>query len=241
MARKSNDVLQVQEELNRVPPGRVICPVRFAALMWPDVTFYRKQRAILYSVVDNEETVVPAGNMLGKDFVAAYIALWFFLTRQPCRIVTTSADYSQLEAVLWGEIRRFIQSSAYPLEYTRGGPLVVNHMHLRRMLPAEPNARTGRGNRPVRRMCGLSYAVGRVAAKGEGMLGHHIADVGDGIPRTFWMADEASGVDDVSYERADTWANRKLMIGNCYPCNNIFFRAVEGGDVELKLGEGAAL
>lgn len=201
--------------------NNVLDPIEFGKLLWPQVTFYDKQQEIIYSVHENDETVVAAGNMLGKDFVSAFIILWFFLSRTPCRIVTTSADHSQLEAVLWGEIRRFIQTSRAALDYDKGGPLLINHLHLRQALPD-------------RRICGLSYCIGRVAAKGEGMLGHHIADVGDGIPRTLFVADEASGVDNVSYERADTWARRKLIIGNPYPCDTFFFDAVEGGDIKSK-------
>jgi hypothetical protein len=195
-------------------------PVKFIKLLWPDIQLYKQEREILYSVRDNDETVVVAGNMLGKDYTAALCVRWFFLTRHPCRIVTTSADGYQLEAVLWGEIRRFIQSSAYPLESTKGGPLVVNHLHLRKMY----NGSVG----------GLSYVLGRVAAKGEGMLGHHIANTGDGVPRTLAVADEASGVDDVSFKRFDTWATRKLIIGNPFDCQNYFRKAVEEGDLVEK-------
>jgi phage terminase large subunit len=195
-------------------------PVKFVKLLWHDINLYAQEREILYSVRDNDETVVVAGNMLGKDYTAALCVLWFFLTRHPCRVVTTSADGYQLEAVLWGEIRRFIQSSAYSLESTKGGPLVVNHLHLRKMYNGSVD--------------GLSYVLGRVAAKGEGMLGHHIANTGDGIPRTLAVADEASGVDDVSFQRFDTWASRKLIIGNPFPCTNYFFRAVEEGDLVVK-------
>ena len=48
----------------------IVDPVEFKKLCWPDVEFYDKQREIIYSVQDNDETIVPAGNMLGKDFVA---------------------------------------------------------------------------------------------------------------------------------------------------------------------------
>jgi len=150
----------------------------------------------------------------GKDFISGLAVLWFFLSRHPCRVVTTSADHSQLEAVLWGEVRRFISTSEVPLNAEKGGPLIVNHLHLRKVVNGQ--------------VCGLSYCVGRVAAKGEGMLGHHVAETGDGIPRTLFVADEASGVDDVSYERASTWARRKLVIGNPYPCQNFFRWAVKG-------------
>ena len=195
----------------------VVDPIKLGKVLWPRFTFYREQRDIIYSVWWDGETVVPAGNMLGKDFVAAFICLTFFLTRHPCRIVTTSVDHTQLEGVLWGEIRRFIQTSVHPLDSERGGPLLVNHLHIRRIIGGE--------------VCGLSYLMGRVAAKGEGLLGHHIAKTGDDIPRTLFVADEASGVDDIAYERADTWADRKLIIGNPYPCNNFFKKAVKGGNV----------
>jgi hypothetical protein len=178
-------------------------PLKLAKLLWPHVEFYRQQREIIESVVHNDETFVPAGNMLGKDFVAGYVALWFFLTRVPCRVVTTSADHTQLEGVLWGEIRRFIQSSTIPLEHDKGGPLHVTHLRLKRVYKGQIEP--------------LSYCIGRVAAKGEGMLGHHIPQTGDGIPRTLAICDEASGVEDVSYERMQTWCSRFLAIGNPYP------------------------
>lgn len=212
---------------------QVVDPIKLGKLLWPDVRFYDKQKQVIYSVVENDETFVPAGNMLGKDFVAAFITVWFFLTRHPCRIVTTSADYAQLEAVLWGEIRRFLQTSKYPLDHVKGGPLIINHLHLRKVDPQDVDRK---------RACGLSYCIGRVAAKGEGMLGHHIAETGDGIPRTLYLADEASGVEDISYERADTWARRKLVIGNPYPTGGNFFeKGVEEGDLLEKVVRGVSL
>lgn len=207
-------------------------PVRLAKVLWPDVRLYDKQREILFSVWENDETFVVAGNMLGKDFTAGLTVLMFFLTRTPCRVVTTSADYAQLESVLWGEIRRFIQTSTIPLDNAQEGPLLVNHLHIKRIIsPGTKDART----------CPLSYVIARVSAKGEGMLGHHIADVGDGIPRTLYVADEGSGIEDVSYERADTWAKRKLIIGNPYPgapgCT-FFEKGCKGGDITTEQAMG---
>lgn len=190
-------------------------PLKLIALLWPEVRLYDKQREIIMSVHENDKTVVHAGNMLGKDFVSALAVLTFFLTRTPCRIVTTSVDASQLHAVLWGEMRRFLQTSAYPLYAEQGGPLLVNHGHIRRIINND--------------ICGLSYILARVAARGEGMLGHHIARRNDGIRRTLYVADEASGVDDLSNERAESWAHGMLYIGNPYPCANDFNRCVKKG------------
>lgn len=195
-------------------------PLEFARWMWPDISFYKQQREIIESVQWNDQTYVPAGNMLGKDFVAAFIALHFFISRHPCRVVTTSADYSQLENVLWGEIRRYVQTAKYPLTFDKGGPLIFNHLHIKKVVGGKP--------------CGISYLIGRVAAKGEGMLGHHCPRGPGGEPRTLFIADEASGVEDVTYERADTWAHRMLIIGNPYPCSNFFYKGVKGGDLLAK-------
>jgi hypothetical protein len=243
--------------MDRLP---FVDPLKFGKRFWPHVTFTKYQKDIIYSVVSNDETVVVAGNMLGKDFVSAFIVLWFFLSRSPCRIVTTSADYSQLEAVLWGEMRRFLQTSVEKLEYP-DGVLVVNHMHIRKIVRSDEVPETYGDLRssdrevsnqvtsmkrktsirkvkanlmPDERMCGLSYIVGKVAAKGEGMLGHHISETGDGIPKTLWVADEASGVDNDLYERASTWARRMLIIGNAYPCQNFFRDSIKKGDLVVK-------
>ena len=213
--------------------GKVADPMKFAREFWPDVKFYRKQRELMYSLMDCDETICVAGNMLGKDFTAGFLVLWFFLSRNPCRVITTSVDSTQLESVLWGEIKRFISTSTHKsmkgvrgvLNSTEGGPIVVNHLHLRKIVEG--------------RICDISYVRGRVAAQGEGMLGHHVADTGDGIPRTLLIADEASGVDDTSWEVASSWAKRKFAIGNPYPTSNFFYRGwkeCQQGDIKSEDG-----
>ncbi len=186
-------------------------PILFQQLCWPDIRLYDKQEEILYSLRDNYETFVPAGNALGKDFVTAFAVLWFFCSRSPCRVITSSVDHPQLKGVLWGEIRRFIMTSKYPL------PLQVNDLALKQDIDGKIDPR--------------SYVIGRVTAKGEGLLGHHIERRGDKIPRTLAVFDEASGVDQEAYEATDTWAHRKLIIGNPYPCVNFFFQGVQAGDL----------
>ena len=197
-------------------PAKLIDPVQFVKLCWPSITLYDKQREVLYSLRDNDETIVPAANCMGKDFVTGLAVLWFFISRHPCRVVTTSVDDTQLNAVLWGEIRRFIQTSEIGLSSVDGGPLVVNDQKIRKIVKGS--------------ICGLSYILGRVASDdGSGFLGHHIADVGDGVPRTLFAADEASAVPDMYFDKALTWARRLLVIGNPYECENYFKRSVRKG------------
>lgn len=202
-------------------------PLAFKDLLWPDVYFYSKQREAIYSFVENDITTVPAGNMLGKDFVAGFLVLYFFMTRRPCRVVTTSAKDDHLR-VLWGEVGNFVATSRYPLLAKDGGPLVLNHQDLRWVHPD--------GTR-----CPKSYAIGMVAGPDSmaAMQGHHIAQTGDGVPRTAFFCDEASSVDDEYWRMARTWCNRAFIFGNPWPCDNFFHRHVEeDGDVPRPRGGG---
>lgn len=193
-------------------PARVIDPVRFVELVWPKIKLYDKQKQIMYSVRDNDETFVPAGNALGKDFVSALIALWFFCSRRPAKVVTTSVKGDQLNDVLWGEIRRFIESAETDL------PIQFNHLRIRQL-------------RKDGTLVGNAELVGQVVNKGEALLGRHLARTDDGLPRTLCIFDEASGMESAAYESSDTWAHRKLIIGNPYPCANFFYNGVKAGDL----------
>ena len=184
--------------------------------LWPNVLLYDKQREIVESVERDDETYVPAANMMGKDFVAAYIVLAFFLSRNPCRIVTTSVKDGHLD-VLWGEISRAIDTCKYPLSHKEGGPLVILQRKITKVVEGQ--------------ICGISYIKGMVADDMNAMQGHHVAKTGDGIPRTCFMVDEAAGVKNGYYDMAATWADCMLIFGNCNPCNNFFFKGVKKGPV----------
>jgi hypothetical protein len=183
-------------------------PLKFKALCWPEVIFYEEQVEIIKSVAENDETYVPAGNKLGKDFVAGFIALWWFCSRTPVKVVTTSAGQNQMKAVLWGEIRRFINTSRYKL------PIQVNDLLLRQ--------EGTKGIDPI------SYMLGITTNVEENLLGHHLMS---DKPRTLIIFDEASSIEDKFYEASDTWAHRKLIIGNPLPCTNFFFKGVKAGDL----------
>lgn len=194
-------------------------PIAFYSLCWPEAKLYDKQQEIIESVRDNDETIVVAGNQLGKDYITGFIALWFFISRSPCHIITSSAGQTQLKSVLWGEMRNFILSSAIPL------PLKTNDLALGYVLPdgsIEPK----------------SYVLGIVTNTPENMQGHHLARGPDNQPRTLAIFDEASGIDDPYYNASDTWAHRKLIIGNPLPCNNFFYNGVKGGDIPREYGGG---
>lgn len=190
-------------------------PIRFTSLCFPHIKLYDKQVELLRSVQINDETVVPAGNDLGKDFTAGLCAIWFLCSRSPCRVVTLSSGQTQLKSVLWGEIANFIRTSEYPL------PLEINDLWIRQRLPdgsLEPK----------------SYLRGIVTVDPENLQGHHLPWGKNQTPRTLAILDEASGIDTVYYNAVDTWTHRKLIIGNPLPCENFFKAAVKGGDVKAE-------
>lgn len=201
---------------------KFIDPLALFDLMWRPkfpAGFYARQKEIIYSVRDNEETFVPAGNMLGKDFVTGFIVVWFFLSAikvgATCRVVTTSVRDDHLD-ILWGEMGRFISTAAYSLLDDAGGPLHYVHRDITR---AKRRGEAGDD---------ISYIKGIVCSKGEGMAGHH-ADY------TLVAGDEASGIDKIVFTQSATWAKRSLWIGNCNPCNNPFFEGVQGGDIPMEV------
>jgi hypothetical protein len=202
-------------------------PLLFGRVFWPDTVFYEKQVEIIESVRDNVETYVPAGNKLGKDFVSGFIALHSFLTNREARVITTSIRDDHLR-VLWGEIGRFISTSRIPLLADQGGPLVVKHRDIRKVVTAtrgnRVQERLNRDGSPKRQLDDISYLMGLVSEKGEGMAGHH-------AEYTLAIFDEASGIDDIAYTQAATWAKRFLIIGNCNPTVNFFYMGVKGGDL----------
>jgi hypothetical protein len=197
----------------------ILDPIKFVELCWPDIHLYGTQRDILYSLRDNDETFAVAGNQLGKDFVTAIAVLWYFASRRPCKIVTTSVQASQLNDVLWGEIRRLFDSAKIAL------PFRYNHFKIRQI-------------RSDGSIVGNSELVGQVINQGEALLGRHLARGAGGEPRTLAVFDEASGIDSSVYESTDTWAHRKLIIGNPYPCTNFFYSGVKAGDLPRKNGKG---
>lgn len=178
--------------------------------LWPNVTFYDKQKEVIKATCEYPEVYVPAGNELGKDFVAGFIALgsWIICAADnvTCRIVTTSVAEHHLK-VLWGEIGRFLVTATRPLLVPDGGPFVVNYQEVRRQSEAA-------AKNP------LNYLVGRVSAKGEGLAGHH-------AEYTLLIGDESSGLDDTVYEMGQGWADRMLFLGNPNDTHNWWRKAID--------------
>ncbi len=215
-----------------IPSDFQVTPLDLQKLYWPDVRFSAEQKEGIMSVAENTETVVVAGNKLGKDFKAGFIAVTFFVwphcyfkpeyvryveslkgkpdENNPGKVIAdphfrrviTTSVKDEHLDVLWAEIGNWVRTCNYPLLEH----IVMNH-HLIR-LKNEGGVKDEKNLR--------SYLKGQVTSQeGECMSGHH-------GPYTLLIGDEASGLSDKVRKQAQGWAKRELYIGNPNPCSNFF-------------------
>src|SRR5438477_536591 len=91
-------------------------PVSFAQMMLGDEV-WGKQQEILQSVATCPRTAVKACHASGKTFTAAEAVLWWITSRlEEAIAVTTAPTWTQVERLLWGEIRNAVNRSkiCYP-------------------------------------------------------------------------------------------------------------------------------
>lgn len=187
------------------------------AHFWPGMQLYDKELEIVDATLTCRETVVRAGNGLGKDFTSAFLALSSFIAAAwkglTARIVTTSVKQDHI-GVMWGEIGDLIAKAARPINEVAGGDFIVNDMLIRR-----------RSERALQGTNAKNYLVGLVSMHGEGMAGHH-ADF------TLGIGDEASGIVNKVRDEMQGWCDHMLWISNPRPGFENFYRELcDAGDL----------
>jgi len=77
---------------------------------------WSKQHQILQSVKNSARTAVKACHASGKTFIAAAVVLWWLTVNREAIAVTTAPTWTQVERLLWGEIRAAVDRAkiAYP-------------------------------------------------------------------------------------------------------------------------------
>lgn len=206
-----------------------VCFLKLIKLLWPDYRLSREQQMMVRSAQEDDETIVPAANAMGKDFITSLIILIFFITREPCRIVVTSVNGPHL-GVIWGELKRHIDACKVPLDWKKGGMLLINSEQIRKI-------------RKDGTPCPISYIKNLVCSDDtkESLQGHHAtppthaqALLNEAL--TMAVTDESSSIGDDKITMLKTWCKRLIMIGNCWPCDSYFRYAVEGSPDGLDKG-----
>ncbi len=136
-----------------------------------DKKLWSGQEEILWSVRNNKRTVVTSGNTIGKSFTAADAAMDFLQVNYPARVVTTAPTFSQVEGILWKEIRNYYYQAKFPL----GGRMLQTSLHFKDDWFAEGISTTD---------------VGRFQGRhNENLL--VILDEASGVSKEIWEAAEA--------------------------------------------------
>lgn len=193
-------------------------PLAFVELCWPHISLISKQAEILESFRDNRETFVPSGAELGKTFLAALAALWFFLTRQPSRVIIISPSRAHCQGAFWPELRQLIDTSVIPLPLTYDSEKALKW---RDNVGREYHA--------------LDYIKTVVMSdKPERFFGRHLKD---DMPRVACIIDEATALRDEYYTAQKTWSHRLLAISNPHSTINFFYAQCKRGDMADPAGE----
>lgn len=204
----SSDVLAQWAEYRADPCG-------FVARFWPHVVLADHQIDILYSVVDNVETWVQSANEVGKSFVSALAAIWWFATRRGI-VITISPSEDQLRDVLWQEITNLLNTAtldgqAFDFGFAR------NYLDIRH---------TDEAGVKVPKC----YLVGKCVSKDQSLAGAHLPTLADGTPTILFIAEEVSAINDKFWHVIRTSRHRLLAIGNPVTTAGEMYQVCSRGD-----------
>ncbi|HEX5429870.1 MAG TPA: hypothetical protein VFX17_02190 [Patescibacteria group bacterium] len=84
--------------------------------IWPDIYLWDKLEEIAHAIVQNRRVVIPSGHGVGKSWLMARIVLWFLYCFPPAKVITTAPTWTQVESVLWSEIKKAYNTAHIPLD-----------------------------------------------------------------------------------------------------------------------------
>lgn len=96
--------------IHRWAPDPVLCSREvFGLKLWG------KQAEIAESVHANKRTAAKSGHKIGKSTLAAFLGLWWCLTRWRGRAIFTAPAGHQLTNIIWPEVQRLYRSARFPI------------------------------------------------------------------------------------------------------------------------------
>lgn len=78
-------------------------------------TLEKYQNRVIDTVWANDRTAIKACHDLGKSFLMARIAAAFLNVYPNSKVITTAPTYTQVERILWSELRAAVKNSKWPL------------------------------------------------------------------------------------------------------------------------------
>lgn len=174
---------------------------------------WQKQREIMLAVRDHPSVSVKSGHRIGKSWLAASLALWFYCTFLDARVVITAPTSTSVQGIMWRAVRQIYAHSGRCLECARENP--------NGLIPCEHGT-------VIDGKMGEKAGTGLVSKDFREIKGYTVRDVeaitGTAGANLFFIMDEASGVADAIYEGLEGnragWTEEKgvmvrmLLIGN---------------------------
>jgi len=149
------------------------------------------QREALTAIASNSKVAIRSSHGVGKTAFLAWVILWMLLTRVPTKIPCTANSASQLEQVLWSEIKKWARKlpKGFQDELVFGADKIT----LKNVPESGAFARTARREAP------------------EALQGFH----GENLA---FIVEEASGIDPIIFEVAQgaisTAGSKLVLVGN---------------------------
>ncbi len=157
------------------------------------------QANALNAIASNDRVAIKSGKGVGKSSLLAWIILWFLATRPGAKVACTANSANQLEDVLWSEIRKWIRQ----MEFKQYLPFEVSSDRVT-LVDGFARARTARKDNP------------------EALQGLHDDNM-------LFLADEASGIDEIIFQAAEgamsTKGAKTVLTGNPTRTKGYFFDA----------------
>jgi len=86
----------------------------FMQEVFPEARIYQHQLEILTALAKYKKVSVRSGHGIGKDAVATIAIWWFLICFDHPKVPCTASTASQLESVLWGELRKWHSRMGMP-------------------------------------------------------------------------------------------------------------------------------
>lgn len=133
-----------------------------------------QQIPIVEAFAASRRISVKSGHSCGKDYLSPRLGLWFWLTHQPCIVVTTGPTDRQVRRVVWGELRAAYKAAKIAI----GGQL----------MPSDPLLKSDDPKH---------YMIGYTASGADSFQGFHADNVlvvvteAQGINPQMWLGIES--------------------------------------------------
>ena len=158
------------------------------------------QKEVLESLLSDDKIAIKSGHGTGKTALLSWIILWWLCTKIPTKIACTANSAHQLNDVLWSEISKWHRN--LPDGFRNLFEFKSDKINLVGVKDSFAVARTARREQP------------------EALQGFH-------SPNMLFIADEASGIDNIIFEVAEgslsTKGAKVILTGNPTRSSGYFY------------------